>query len=134
MDFLTWRRNNFGYYGRYYGTVYTVACQGNHIVRNVRAGNPPRFYSAMREREVKAAERIFAGFAEDLRNGRPAGGMIPEWATGVTTDDFSTRTLESKYDLYQAELIDARITRMVEAGVESDLEDISDGPIGQVPK
>jgi hypothetical protein len=24
------------------------------IVKDVRAGNPPRFYSAMREREVKA--------------------------------------------------------------------------------
>ncbi len=105
------------------------------IVRDVRARNLPRFYSAMREREVKAAAKIFSGFAEELRNGRPVGGMIPEWATGVTTEDFSTRTLESKYDFYQAELIDAaRITRIVEAGVESDLEDISDGPIGQVPK
>jgi hypothetical protein len=30
MDFLTWRKTFFGYYGRYYGTVYTVPCQGNH--------------------------------------------------------------------------------------------------------
>ncbi len=42
------------------------------IVKDVRAGNPPRFYSAMREREVKPAQQIFAGFAEELRNGRPA--------------------------------------------------------------
>ncbi len=104
------------------------------IVKNVRAGNPPGFYSAMREREVKAAALISSGFAEELRNGRLVGGMIPEWATGVTADDFSTRTLESKYDFHQAELIDARITHMVDTGVESDLEDISDGPSGQGPK
>ncbi len=47
-------------------------------VKDVRAGNPPRFYSEMREREVKSAEQIFSGFAEELRNGRPVGGMIPE--------------------------------------------------------
>ncbi len=32
MDFLTWRKKSFGYYGRYYGTVYTVPCQGNHLL------------------------------------------------------------------------------------------------------
>jgi hypothetical protein len=31
MDILTWRKIVFGYYGRYYGTVYTVPCQGNHF-------------------------------------------------------------------------------------------------------
>jgi hypothetical protein len=100
------------------------------VVRDVRAGNPPRFCSAMREREVKAAAQIFTGFAEDLRNGKPVGGMIPEWATGVTTDDFSTRTLESKYDWHQAQLINARINRMV--GIADD-EYVSDGPSGQGP-
>jgi hypothetical protein len=98
------------------------------LVKDVRAGNAPRFYSAMREREVKAAQQTFAGFAEELRNGRPVGGMIPEWATGVTTHDFSTRTLESKYDWHQAQLINARITRMVEL---ADKEYVSDGPSGQ---
>jgi hypothetical protein len=85
----------------------------------------------MREREVKAAQQIFSGFAEELRNGRPVGGMIPEWATGVTTDDFSTKTLESKYDWYQAQLINARVTRIVEI---ADSEYVSDGPSGQGPK
>jgi hypothetical protein len=84
-----------------------------NIVSDVRAGNPPKFYSAMREREVKAAQQIFSGFAEELKNGRPVVGMIPEWATGVTTDDISTKTLESKYDWHQAQLINARVTRMV---------------------
>jgi hypothetical protein len=98
------------------------------IVKDVRAGNPPRFYSAMREREVKTAQQIFAGFAEELRNGRPVGGMIPEWATGVTTHDFSTKTLETKYDWYQAQLINARVTRIVEI---ADTEYVSDGPSGQ---
>ncbi len=101
------------------------------IVSDVRAGNPPKFYSAMREREVKAAAQIFSGFADDLRKGKPVGGMIPEWATGVTTDEFSTRTLESKYDWHQAQLINARITRMVEL---ADSEYVSDGPSGQGPK
>ncbi len=57
--------------------------------------------------------------------------MIPEWAAGVTTDDFSTRTLESKYDLHQAELINARITRIVQI---ADKEYVSDGPSGQGPQ
>jgi hypothetical protein len=100
-------------------------------VANVRAGNPPGFYSAMREREVKAAAQLFLGFSEELRNGRPAGGMIPEWATGVTTADFSTRTLESKYDWHQVQLINARITRTVEI---EDKEYVSDGPSGQGPQ
>ncbi len=104
------------------------------IVKNVRAGNPPGFYSTMSEREVKTAARIFSGFSEELKNGRPAGGVILKWATGVTTDDFSTKTLESKYDLHQAELINARITRMVDIGVESDEEYVSDGPRGQGSK
>ena len=101
------------------------------IVQDVRAGNPPKFYSAMREREVKSVQRIFAGFAEELKHGRPVGGMIPEWATGVTTHDFSTKTLESKYDYHQAQLIFARVTRIVET---ADSEFVSNGPSGQGPK
>ena len=31
MDFLSWRQKIFGYYGRYYGTVYTVPRQGNQM-------------------------------------------------------------------------------------------------------
>jgi hypothetical protein len=100
------------------------------IVKDVRAGNPPKFYSVMREREVKLAQQIFAGFAEEISQGRPVGGMIPEWATGVTTHDFSTKTLESKYDWHQAQLIYARVTRIVET---ADSEFISDGPSGQGP-
>jgi len=30
MDSLSWRQKIFGYYGRYYGTVYTVPRRGNH--------------------------------------------------------------------------------------------------------
>jgi hypothetical protein len=85
----------------------------------------------MREREVKSAQQFFAGFAEELKHGRPVGGMIPEWATGVTTHDFSTKTLESKYDWYQAQLIYARVTRIVET---ANSEYVSDGPSGQGPK
>ena len=85
----------------------------------------------MREREVKSAQQIFAGFAEELKHGRPVGGMVPEWAAGVTTHDFSTKTLESKYDWYQAQLIYARVTRIVEI---ADSEFVSDGPSGQGPK
>ena len=101
------------------------------IVKDVRAGNPPKFYSAMREKEIKSAQRIFAGFAEELKQGRPVGGMIPEWATGVTTHDFSTKSLESKYDYHQAQLIFARVTRIVET---ADSEFVSNGPSGQGPK
>ena len=85
----------------------------------------------MREKEIKSAQRIFAGFAEELKQGRPVGGMIPEWATGVTTHDFSTKTLESKYDYHQAQLIFARVTRIVET---ADSEFVSNVPSGQGPK
>jgi hypothetical protein len=101
------------------------------VVKDVRAGNPPRFYSVMREREVKSAQQIFAGFAEELKHGRPVGGMVPAWAAKVTTHDFSTKTLESKYDWYQAQLIHARVVRIVEL---ADSEFVSDGPSGQEPK
>ncbi len=100
-------------------------------VKDVRVGNPSRFYSVMREREVKSAQQIFAGFAEELKHGRPVGGMIPEWAAGVTTHDFSAKTLESKYDWYQARLINARLTRIFEI---ADSEFVSDGLSGQEPK
>ncbi len=101
------------------------------VVKDVRAGNPPRFYSVMREREVKSAQQICAGFAEELKHGRPVGGMVPEWAASVTTHDSSTKTLESKYDWYQTQLIHARVTRIVEI---ADSEFVSDGPSGQGPK
>jgi hypothetical protein len=61
--------------------------------------------------------------------------MIPELAMGVTTDDFSMRTLESKYDLHQAELINAGVTSIVRIADEEYVgESVSDGPSGQGPK
>jgi hypothetical protein len=40
MDFLTWRKRNFGYYGRYYGTVYTVPRQGNQLYEGIFCSSP----------------------------------------------------------------------------------------------
>jgi hypothetical protein len=102
------------------------------LVRTIREGNPPGFYSAMRDKEIKGATLYFsATLRKEGRSYKPASGMVPAWAANVKITDFSTETLGSVYDSHQIKLISARINRITETAVESDDEYVSDGPSGQ---
>jgi hypothetical protein len=104
------------------------------LVRSIRDGNPPGYYSAMREKEVKGANLFYAEMRKEGRGYKPPSGMISAWASGVKTSDFSTKTLESTYDEHQIKLIHARVIRIMNTTIESNHEDVSDGPSGQVPR
>jgi hypothetical protein len=67
------------------------------------------------------------------RGYKPASGLAPACASGISTSDFSTETLGSAYDSHQIKLISAGINRITETAVETDEEYISDGPGGQGP-
>jgi hypothetical protein len=82
------------------------------LVRSIRDGNPPVFYSAMKDREVRGASLFYTAMRKEGRGYKPASGQIPAWALGVNTSDFSTKTLESAYDLHQIKLIQARVIRI----------------------
>ena len=98
------------------------------VVRAIRDGNPPGFYSAMRDKEIKGATLYFsATLRKEGRNYKPASGMVPAWASNVKASDFSTETLGSAYDSHQIKLINARVIRITNTAIESDDEDISDG-------
>jgi hypothetical protein len=113
------------------------------LVRAIRDGNPPGFYSAMRDKEIKGATLYFsAAVRKEGRSYKPASGMVPAWASGVKASDFSTETLESAYNSHQIKLINARVIRITDTAVESDDdtavesddEQVSDGPGGQGPQ
>jgi hypothetical protein len=55
----------------------------------------------MREREIKGANLFYTEMRKEGRGYKPASGLIPAWASGVKTSDFSTKTLESTYDMHQ---------------------------------
>jgi hypothetical protein len=97
------------------------------LVRSIKDGNPPGFYSAMRDREVKGASLFYSAMRKEGRGYKPASGLIPAWVSGVKTSDFSTKTLRSAYDLHQIKSINARVIRITNTAIESDDEDISDG-------
>jgi hypothetical protein len=102
------------------------------LVRSIRDGNPPGLYLLSNERkEVKDAIIIYSAMKKEGRGYKPASGLIPTWASGVDTSDFSTKTLESAFDLHQIELINARAVRITNTAVESDDENVSNGPSGQ---
>ena len=65
------------------------------------------------------------------QNHKPASGIAQSWASGVKVTDFSAETLVSEYDAHQIRLISARIMRITATAIESDDENISDGPSGQ---
>jgi hypothetical protein len=96
------------------------------LINLIEAGNPPGYYSAMKEKEVKAVNLLYTS-----RGYKPGNGQIPPWASLVTHLDFSTAILESAYDEHQLEKIKVRIVRIKNTAVESDDEHFSDGPGGQ---
>jgi hypothetical protein len=98
------------------------------LVRAIRGGSTPGFYSTMREKELKGATLAFSTMRKEGRGYKPASGLVPAWASGISTSDFRTETLGSAYDSHQIKLISARINRITETAVESDEEYISDGP------
>jgi hypothetical protein len=102
------------------------------LVKAIRAGKPPGFYSTMRDKEVKGAILYFSSAVKKwLRNRKPYHGLAQTWAEGIDFTDFSTETLESAYDTHQVKLISARIIQITATAVKSDDENISDGPCGQ---
>jgi hypothetical protein len=108
------------------------------LINSIRAGNPPGYYSAMKEKEVKAVNLLYTamkkeeGHREEGRNyTKPGNGQIPSWASLVTYLNFSTEILESAYDAHQIEKIKVRIVRIKNTAVESDDEHFIDGPGGQ---
>jgi hypothetical protein len=102
------------------------------LVKTIRDGNPPGFYSTMRDKEVKGAILYFtSAMRKGGRNRKPYHGLAQTWADGINFTDFSAETLESAYDSHQVKLISSRISRITETAVESDDEHISDGPSGQ---
>ncbi len=105
------------------------------LVRTIRDGNPPGFYSTMRDKEIKGAILYFTTAlkkrASEGRSHKPYHGLAQSWAAGINSTDFSAETLGSAYDSHQIELISSRISRITETAAESDDEHISDGPSGQ---
>jgi hypothetical protein len=102
------------------------------LVKTIRDGNPPGFYSTMRDKEIGGAILYFtSALRKGGRNHKPYHGLAQTWAAGINFTDFSAETLGSAYDTHQVKLISARISRITETAVESDDEHISDGPSGQ---
>ena len=102
------------------------------LVKVIRSGNPPGYYATMRDAEVKGASLYFStAVKQGLRNRKPYHGLAQTWAANIHFTDFSTETLESAYDAHQIKLISARIIRITATAIESDDENISDGPSGQ---
>jgi hypothetical protein len=102
------------------------------LINLIKAGNPPGYYSAMKEKEVKAVNSLYTRMKnEGGRGHKPVNGQTPPWASLVTYLDFSTEILESAYDAHQIEKIKVRIVRIKNTAVESDDEHFSDGPGGQ---
>jgi hypothetical protein len=100
------------------------------LINLIRAGNPPGYYLAMKEKEVKAVNLLYTSMRNERgRSHKP--GQIPTWASLVTYLNFSTELLESAYDEHQIEKIKVRIVRIKNTAVESDEEQFSDGPSGQ---
>ncbi len=102
------------------------------LVKLIRDGNPPGYYATMRDAEVKGASLYFSTAVKNrLSNRKPYQGLTQTWAEGVHFTDFSAETLVSEYDAHQIRLISARIIRITATAIESDDENISDGPSGQ---
>jgi hypothetical protein len=99
------------------------------LINSIKAGNQPGYYSAMKEKEVKAVNLLYTAMKKE--GGRYYNGQIPPWASLVTYLNFSTELLESAYDAHQIEKIKVRIIRIKNTAVESDDEHFSDGPGGQ---
>jgi hypothetical protein len=102
------------------------------LTQLIRAGNPPGYYAAMRDAEVRGASLYFSAAVKNrLGNRKPYQGLTHTWAEGIHFTDFSAETLGSAYDAHQINLISARIYRITATAVEKDDGDISDGPGGQ---
>jgi hypothetical protein len=102
------------------------------LVRTIRDGNPPGFYSAMRDKEIKGTTLYFsAALRKDGRNHKPASGIPQSWASSIKVTDFSAETLGSAYDSHQIRLISSRVNRITETAGDTDDEYVSDGPGGQ---
>ena len=102
------------------------------LVKLIRDGNPPGYYAAMRDTEVKGASLYFSTAVKNrLSNRKPYQGLTQTWAGGVHFTDFSAETLVSEYDAHQIRLISARIIRITATAIESDDGNIGDGPGGQ---
>jgi hypothetical protein len=105
------------------------------LIDSVKAGNPPGYYLAMKEKEVKAVNLLYTKMRNEGGRGyKPRTGQIPPWAALVTYLNFSTEILESAYDAHQIEKVKVRIFRITNTAVESDDEQFSDGPSGQGSK
>jgi hypothetical protein len=105
------------------------------LIDSIKAGNPPGYYLAMKEKEVKAVNLLYTKMRnEGARDYKPRIGQIPLWAALVTYLNFSTEILESAYDAHQIEKVKVRIFRITNTAVESDEEQFSDGPSGQGSK
>ncbi len=101
-------------------------------IKAIRAGNPPGYYAAMRDTEVKGASLYFSTAVKNrLSNRKPYQGLTQTWAAGIHFTDFSAETLVSEYDAHQISLISARIIRITATAIENDDGNISDGPSGQ---
>ena len=102
------------------------------LTKSIRAGNPPGYYAAMRDAEVRGASLYFSAAVKNrLGNRKPYQGLTHTWAEGIHFTDFSAETLGSEYDAHQINLISARIYRITATAVEKDDGNISDGPGGQ---
>jgi hypothetical protein len=102
------------------------------LVKLIRDGNPPGYYAAMRDAEVRGAGLYFSTAVKNrLNNRKPYQGLTHTWAGGIHFTDFSAETLGFEYDAHQINLISARIYRITATAVEEDDENISDGPSGQ---
>ena len=102
------------------------------LTQSIRAGNPPGYYAAMRDAEVRGAGLYFSTAVKNrLSNRKPYQGLTHTWAGGIHFTDFSAETLGFEYDAHQINLISARIYRITATAVEEDNGNISDGPGGQ---
>jgi hypothetical protein len=76
------------------------------LINLVKAGNPPGYYTAMKEKEVKAVNLLYTSMKNEGGRGYKLGsGQISPWASLVTCLNFSTELLESAYDAHQIEKI-----------------------------
>jgi hypothetical protein len=64
------------------------------LVRTIRDSNPPGFYSAMRDKEIKGATLYFsAALRKEGRNHKPTREIVQSWASGVKVTDLVQRLL-----------------------------------------
>jgi hypothetical protein len=91
----------------------------NELVENIRCGNPPSYYIALRESEVKNIRRVMV-----------RGARSPS-QEAFYTEDTGGNELESIFDANQIRLIQARINNIRGAALAQEEDNSDDGPGGQ---